>query len=172
MNNWKKYAEIRKDLNYYKKIREKILDFSPNTSILDVGPGGINLVLTGDFVCRCVVNREPMTGVKYPNTHVIISDWLEAKLPLTKFNLVLCCQVLEHLSDEEIKPFVDKLLEVSKGGNLIISVPYKWSEDECKYHKQDPVDLEKLISWIGLNPVSSDIIKDGRVSRLISTFRN
>ena len=96
----------------------------------------------------------------------IAGDFMSFPIP-RKFNLVLCLQVLEHLS--EPRPFCQKLF--SAGQWLIISVPYKWSQGQCIYHKQDPVDEAKLETWTNRVPIASCIVTDNDHRRLISIYQ-
>lgn len=165
MSDWAKYANDRKDLNYYKKVKDYICDLPCNESIMDVGCGGTDVVLVGDFKYRTVVNREEL-NVEYPNTNVIIGDWL--KVSVCKHEIITCCQVLEHLQDKEIEPFIKKLQEKSK--YLIVSVPYKWKKGSCQYHKQDPIDEEKFFGWFGVESFQYEIVQDETCKRLIALF--
>jgi hypothetical protein len=100
-----------------------------------------------------------------PGVNSIKADFMTYKID-QRFDLVLCLQVLEHLSDPI--PFCQKLL--SAGRWVIISVPYKWRKGLCRYHKQDPIDESKLLSWSGQEPKTSAIVIDNGLRRLIAVF--
>jgi len=165
MSDWAKYAEERKNLNYYKKIKEYICNLPCNESIMDVGCGGTDIVLTGEFKYRTVINKEKL-NVIYPNTNVIIGNWLEVSV--CKHEIVTCCQVLEHLKDNDILPFIKKLKEKSK--YLIVSVPYMWPKGFCEYHLQDPINEEKFFGWFGVESFQYDIVQDKTCKRLVALF--
>lgn len=63
-------------------------------------------------------------------------DFLSWKAP-HRYDLVVCSQVLEHLSVEDgaARKFLQKLLRI--GRTVIISVPYRWQDQDCKecHHK-------------------------------------
>ena len=87
---------------------------------------------------------------------------------LGSFDLALCLQVIEHLSDPV--SFCRKLFKI--GQVVIISVPYKWSYGYGQYgHLQDPIDMPKLLSWTKYKPKDYSIIKD-RMERLVAVFDN
>lgn len=165
MTDWAKYAKDREHLNYYKKVKEYILDLPCCDSIMDVGCGGTDVVLTGDFKNRTVVNKQKL-NVEYPNTNVIIGDWLDVSV--CEHEIVTCCQVLEHLETEKIKPFIDKLQEKSK--YLIVSVPYLWKKGACRYHKQDPINKEKFFGWFGCESFQYEIVDDNGCKRIVALF--
>lgn len=93
-------------------------------------------------------------------------DFFDYKQP-NKFDIVTCFQVIEHI--EKAKEFTQKIL---KTGNLtIISLPYKWSENTCIYHCQDPIDEEKLYSWTGKKPIFTYYCLD-ELPRFICIYGN
>lgn len=168
MVDWKQYNESRKHLNYYKSVKRHIEALSPGLSILDVGCGGTDTVHAGQFTHRCVVNREPIDVDAYQGIDIVMGEWPDVSLPRDHYDVVTCCQVLEHLTDDQIPAFVDKLKATA--GVLIVSVPHLWPNGLCKYHVQDPVDLEKLTRWMGTPAKSSEIVMDDGLGRLIAVF--
>ncbi|MBR2525325.1 hypothetical protein IKE67_02555 [bacterium] len=141
------YQNDRKGFLYYDVIRI-ILKFlsGKNLSIIDVGSCGIDLISDLDFKQRVSVDieypicSENVTGVK--------KDFFDYKEP-HKFDIITCFQVIEHI--ENAKEFTQKLLNTA---NLaIISLPYKWPQEQCVYHCQDPVDEKKLYSWTNKRPL-------------------
>lgn len=84
----------------------------------------------------------------------------------TKYDVALCCQVLEHVEDPE--KFCAKLKTICK--RLIVTVPYKWY-GFTPGHIHDPVDEIKLKSWMGIEPNNFQIISEPfRESRLIAYY--
>ena len=61
--------------------------------------------------------------------------------------------------------FVEKIFKYAD--KAIISVPYKWRKNACKYHVQDPIDYKKFIDLIGKDPVRTEIVSN----RLIGLFQ-
>ena len=162
MNYW----ERRKEFNYYKAVKRLIELCGARKSILDVGSANTPIAQYGDFQERYRIdksNLEELGGVC-----TIQADWLTYPVSET-FSLVVCCQVVEHLSDEEVKPFVDKLFEA--GENVIISVPYLWAKGACKGHPQDPINLEKFNDLIGGRDLEKlSIESDSTSKRLVAFF--
>lgn len=157
------YYKERKDFHYYKKV-EALLSSLSFDSILDVGArrspvlenikGPIEKVLLDKY------EIPPLEGF-----HIITSDFY-TWIPDKHYDIVLCLQVLEHLENPEA--FAEKLFTIAKK-TVILSVPYKWKKGKCKYHIQDPVDMEKLKSWTNREPSESYIINDG-LERLICVY--
>lgn len=86
--------------------------------------------------------------------------------PAEKFDLVLCCQVLEHVSEPRV--FCDRLRDIAK--QLIISVPYKWLGN-APGHINDPVDEAKLEGWMQVKPNNSQVVYEPfREGRLIAYY--
>ena len=84
-------------------------------------------------------------------------------------DIITCFQVLEHLKDGDVEEFAKKLLR--EGRIAIVSVPYMWPENQCEYHVQDPVDVEKLIGWFGKNPAFLHVVTEKvKLARLIAIF--
>ena len=164
------YEKKRKDLKYYSKsleIIEKIKNDNNSKSIIDIGGwagGFISRTSLETKVCldRISKDEETIEGVE-----LIIEDFL--KWDVKRFDIVCCMQVLEHIDDENVEKFAEKLFSISD--HVVISVPYKWPKNYCKYHKQDPVDEYKLKMWTKREPTESYIIKDGRVSRIICYYK-
>ena len=106
------YWASRTHLRYYQLLTTWIEECSAN-SIIDVGGGPVPLVTRGWFENRTVVDveapDEPLSGVTY-----LTSPWQDLKIkePL-QANLVICSQVLEHIEDEIIHEFTDKLFQAA-----------------------------------------------------------
>lgn len=165
---WKK----RINFKYYKKVEkivnELIKDKKVN-SIIEVGGRD------GYFLTRFNVNErvaldlsELALSERYPEVTKIHMDFMKYQ-PTKKYDLVICSQVLEHIPDEIVEKFAQKLFETAK--YVIISVPYKWRKGFCKSHCQDPVDEKKLRSWTHRKPDRKIIAKD-KSERLIAFYKN
>ena len=76
----------------------------------------------------------------------VTADFMEYKLPNadTKFDLLLCSQVLEHVPNP--KPFLKKLLSTAK--TCIISIPFNWKPcgQSCN-HITDNITYEMVLKW-------------------------
>ena len=96
---------------------------------------------------------------------MITADFYEWN-PDRKYDVVLCLQVLEHL--DKPKEFVEKLFRTAS--TTILSVPYKWPKGSCKYHVQDPIDEQKILSWTGREPDEKHIITDNGKRRIICVY--
>ena len=160
-----RYAEIRKNYKYYQEIKNRIDLYSPGESILDVGPGGTDVIYTGEFAKRTVVNRDRM-NVEYPGVEVIIGDWLTTEIG--PHEVVTCCQVIEHIPNAQVHEFTAKLLATATR-SLIISVPFSWPPGTCKTHFQDPIDREKLARIMGQEPDHTELVRDG-AWRLVAEY--
>lgn len=162
------YWEQRKDYNYYKAVRRLLESLGRGNSILDVGSANTPVATYGDFENRYRVDKSKLEELEGVNT--VHSDWMDFCVNRS-YSVVVCCQVIEHLTDDEIKPFVDKLFE--SGENVIISVPYLWPEDACEGHHQDPINLEKFTRLVGgRDPYTLTIENDSTIRRLVALFNS
>lgn len=158
------YYLERKNFNYYKKVLEivKSLTFK---SIIDVGanrsPILENIDNSIDKVLIDLNDIPIIDGIR--NIKGDFYTWNPDK----QYDVVLCLQVLEHL--ENPKLFANKLFQIAND-TVIISVPYKWKKGFCKYHVQDPVDLQKLKSWTNKDPTYHFIVRDNMIDRLICVY--
>lgn len=164
------YWKARQALKYYQSI-QSILEAHGGSSILDVGSADTPVAAMGDFQRRVALtlNEIPLQqrvgGVSYR-----FGDFLD--FPAEQFAVVTCLQVLEHLDDADVGVFARKLF-LHAEELVVISVPYQWPEGSCKYHKQDPVDEEKLRTWTGRAPTRQHIVTEddhGHRRRLIAVY--
>ena len=88
--------------------------------------------------------------------------------PSESFDLVVCLQTLEHLEDDIVDSFAQKLFDV--GRNVIISVPHMWPEGACKSHLQDPVDLKKLDLWTQRSASEITLCDQSSWARLVAFY--
>ena len=141
------YWNDRFDLMYYRYV-----DFIVRTvgrdagSLIDVGTGNCPYLEWFDWIQRRVsvdivppYSSDTVEGIR-GNIHDIKFD--------DKFDVCLCLQVLEHVTDA--KSFARRLAEI--GRTVVISVPYNWPEGQTEGHVHDPVDLDKLSDWVGRRP--------------------
>ena len=97
----------------------------------------------------------------------IIHDFLTWK-PDKEYDIAICMQTLEHISDEKVGIFARKLFEVSN--HILISVPYMWKKGKCPNHLQDPVDENKIYGWMKRNPTKTRISTDKNMQRIICYY--
>jgi hypothetical protein len=159
------YWAARKTMLYYQAVYyyAAVAGYHAK-SVIDIGSGGTDYINWLDWIPeRYVLDfrvARPPAGVK-----AIETDFLKYQ-PETKFDLVLCCQVLEHVAETE--SFCKKLKEIGK--NLIVSVPYKWLGN-APGHINDPVDEHKLLGWMGIQPNNSQVVYEPfREGRLIAYY--
>lgn len=166
------YTKQRKDIKYYKKCNElieRIAMDNQSKSIIDIGGWNGFFVKNTPIekkVCldkRIRKDKKPVKEVEFIN-----ADFIKWKTE-EKYDIVLCMQVLEHLEDNQIFLFIEKLFSLTD--HVIISVPYKWRKDWCKFHKQDPIDHAKLKLWTNRRPFESFLVKDNKTERLICYYK-
>lgn len=133
-------------------------------NVLDVGCAGTDYVnwlywIPDRFVLDYAIAQPP------PGVTAIETDFLTYQ-PEAKFDLALCCQVLEHVPDPSA--FCRRLKEVAT--NLIVSVPYRWLGN-APGHINDPVDETKLEGWMGVRPNAWQVVQEPfRERRLIACY--
>jgi hypothetical protein len=158
------YWKSRKECNYYKKVLEIIQRYNNYESIIDIGSANTEILKDLSFKdkvcldCNKLPENEGVRTIKCD-----FYNWIPDK----KYDIVTCLQVLEHLDNPEA--FAKKLFDLSDKV-VIISVPYKWPKGFCKYHVQDPVSEEKLLSWTGRSCNESYIIEDASVKRIVCVY--
>jgi hypothetical protein len=161
------YWNDRKHLNYYTAIRRLIESLGPCESILDVGSADTPIATYGEFNRRCRIDSrelEPLEGVT-----TIQADWFKYN-PGEVYSVTVCAQVIEHLTDQQVRPFVDNLFESAEV--VIVSVPYLWEQGLCPGHPQDPINLSKFVDLMGgRDPEQLTIERDGNAKRLVALFK-
>jgi hypothetical protein len=151
-----KYWDDRKNLKYYKRIKQILDEISQGglDSIIDIGGRDTPIVTWGNFKNRTIIELEKIKEI--PGVHYTYTNFLAYQGP--PVDVVTCLQVLEHLPDEIVKQFANKIIK--QGKHIIISVPYQWEKGWCKQHLQDPIDLNKFFSWFDLMPLKYEIIEE------------
>jgi SAM-dependent methyltransferase len=163
------YWEDRKDAIYFYVAREICRKYAPRAdSCLDVGSNNTPALEWYRFTSSRLVSvdlRSPYVAEGVESIKINFFDFE----PDSKFDLVTCFQVLEHVT--EPRAFAQKLLSVAR--TLVVSVPYKWAAGKCKWHVQDPVDEAKMRDWFGREPKFNYIARElSNVQRLIQVYRN
>jgi 2-polyprenyl-3-methyl-5-hydroxy-6-metoxy-1,4-benzoquinol methylase len=116
------------------------IDVGCFTSALIVEMDWIPIRVASDIKEYLKANWEGVAGVDFEarNAFEIADDSL--------FDLVISNQTIEHLEDP--KGFVEKLLSIGRG--LIISTTYETPAGMIDGHIQDPISLEKFLSWFSV----------------------
>lgn len=151
-----KYWSTRKHLVYYSVIDRYVRYVGRNAkTLLDVG-GTAPYIEWFDWIpaLRTLDIAAPYHSDRVTAIRMDLYEYV----PKQKFDIVLCLQVLEHLTDP--KRAVDKIKALTD--TVILSVPYKWDPRKTARagHVQDPVDEAKLDGWVGRKPVSSTIVNE------------
>ncbi len=165
LNNDYGYKNKRSEYRYYKYIRNLLAILSINCdSILDVGSRGM------DYISFLPIKEKASIDLEIPlekdGIESIKGDFLKYEFKKS-YDIVCCFQVLEHIEDENVYAFAKRLIEVGK--IVVVSVPYMWDKGICKWHCQDPVSIDKLISWFGRPPVFVQNIYDD-LGRMVAIF--
>lgn len=153
------YWEDRKSLRYYQVVRRWMNELGPQQSILDVGSGGCPISRWGNFHHRYAIDIRKFF---IKDVECIKGDWITYNCG--QHSLITCLQVIEHLDDDQVSPFVDKIFNHAE--HIIISVPYKWKVGACPSHKQDPIDVSKLLDLVRRDP----ILLDRSTDRMVAQF--
>jgi hypothetical protein len=160
----KDYWQARNQFKYYQEALRLCRAYSAGaSSVLEVGPHNTTFLDWLDWIPRKVAIDQAFKPVIHgaENIRGDFMSWETGEI----FDLTVCLQVLEHI--EDATAFAQKLLACSRA--LIVSVPYKWRAGGCQWHCQDPVDLEKLVSWFGRYPSEHVVVRD-EAERLIAVF--
>lgn len=174
------YWEKRKGHRYYQVVREWIDQLSPGESIIDVGSADTPIAAWGEFGQRYAVDPEMRPILQWQDRVTCIRHSWPA--PVGEFvdrrnrlvylpavaSLVTCCQVLEHLTTEQLPEFCESLRERSE--SLLVTVPYRWRPGLVKSHRQDPVDEAKLESWLGKPDHSEIVTESNKCRRLLAVY--
>jgi len=159
------YWSARKHFLYYKAVFQYLSVVGYNAKkIIDVGSASAEYLSWASWIPdRSILDykiSEKFNGITSIETNFF--DFY----PIGKYDVALCCQVLEHVENPVM--FCEKLKEICN--KLIITVPYKW-QGYTPGHIQDPVDDEKLYGWMGCKPNFSQVIYEPfREGRLISYY--
>jgi len=147
-----KYYKNR-DLTYYQEIINLIKVLENIDTTLELGPCKSPLVIGGDVVDitdEYLKDYPIKIGNFYKHDCSIVPFPFEEK----KYDLVIACQVLEHLGTNQSEIFKE-LARISK--MAIISLPYKWNKP-CDVHHM--IDEKIIDNWAnGLKPIFQQLAK-------------
>lgn len=159
------YWEARKHMLYYQAIFQYMSVIARDAnSVIDIGSGSARYLDWFTWIPERTVLDFAHKGQR-PGITTIAADFTTFHPPQA-YDVALCLQVLEHVTDPT--QFCDRLKAVAR--RVLISVPYRWAGG-APGHINDPVDEEKLMGWMKLRPNDSQIVKEPFMeSRLIAYY--
>lgn len=123
---------------------------------LEIGPGsGIYLPILSELFEQVIASDIEMAYLdyascfrdQYSNLSLVIDDITKSSLSGASFDLILCTEVIEHISDSA-SAIMEMYRLLKPGGLLILSTPQKWSPLELTAKiafMPGIIDLVKLI---------------------------
>lgn len=159
------YWNARKHFLYYKALFQYVSVVGYDAkSIIDVGSASTEYLKWMSWIPdRALLDFK--IPKKIDGIRAIETDFFRFAVK-EKFDVALCCQVLEHVDRPNL--FCENLKNICK--RLIITVPYKWL-GSSPGHIQDPVDEEKLYSWMKIRPNHFQVIHEPfREGRLLAYY--
>ena len=122
---------------------------SPNAlTALDVGAYESPLLSRLDWIPTKVatdIQARPQVWNHIQGIAFVQSDFMKLQLG-TRFDLVICNQVVEHLPDSLVGAFVRKLASHTQE-TLIITTTHELEAGAIKGHVQDPISEAEFRSW-------------------------
>jgi hypothetical protein len=148
------YWEDRRNHDLYRlMVSVSKATFPQITSAIDVGSYISGLIVEMDWIEKRVAtdiqahladNWKDVDGVQF-----IGGDAFQLSFP-DKFDLVISNQTIEHLEDPA--GFVKKLANLGK--SIILSTTFETPAGMIEGHIQDPISMEKFLSWFPVYPDS------------------
>lgn len=113
--DFSKYVNLKRWNSYYDQIRET-LSFNPKKVLLvGIGDGVVAQILKQQGVQVFSMDYDSSLNVDYVKDIKTINEIDNV------FDVVICCQVLEHLPFSEFESTIDKIMKVTS--NLVLSLP-------------------------------------------------
>ena len=163
------YWNRRQKMMYYQYVIDIAGPLAADArSLIDVGSHGTSMAEEFDWIPeRTALDlREPYSS---PSVKGIKADFFTFE-PEHRYDVALCLQVLEHVPDAG--RFARKLFDVAD--RLVVSVPYMWPKNRCRFHCQDPVDEAKLAGWFGRKPdytiVVAEPFREAAIARRLIAY--
>lgn len=175
----------RQSLRYYDSLFYTSIQFGKNaTSLIEVGCASDPFIKYLDWVNKrtCVApyyvkyggggdngNAEFNESDTTSGIESIVADFMEFKVEDYSYDLLICSQVVEHVSDPSA--FLKKLIRTAK--TSIISVPFEWPHcgKQCN-HKTDKISYEMVLKWSEpYIPILSTIVKEKKEGSSNDTTR-
>jgi len=161
------YWDIRKHQKIYVIVREKALVLAPRAmTILDVGAFESPFIKTFDWIPVKVatdLQSRPEVWTQMRGVTFIVGNFLKMDYGQNQFDLVINNQVIEHLTNDTVRPFVQKIL--SLGRVCIISTTFEMLHGTIPGHTQDPISMDRFKSWFANPPYpgkfTTEVVTDG-----------
>lgn len=116
--NFWNYIDLRRWNSYYHQI-EEVLILEPKTVLITgVGDNIIGTILSQQNVKVTTFDFDPTLNPDILGNIINIREVLQGK----RFDVLLCCQVLEHLPYDNFEKIIEQFSNISD--NVIISLPY------------------------------------------------
>ena len=144
------YWRKRLQLPLYQRMVQLVRQYAPRAlTVLDVGAYESPLVAQFDWIPTKVatdVQMRPQVWRHVPGIAFIVGDFMKLKFG-TRFDLVICNQVIEHLQpDSFVERFVRKLAaEIEQ--TLIVSTTLEMAHGTIMGHVQDPISEAEFRGW-------------------------
>lgn len=173
--------------DYDKQRIQQIIDLLPwgeFEAVLDVGCGDGRVLNVVAERCAFAVGIDiSEAGLKYVQTHCLVGGIDRLPFQKDSFDLVMCCQLFEHLKESELDLMIPELMRVSKKF-IYVDVPYKENRelglvrcDKClsvfhgSLHLQSfsQEALKELMERYGCRAIKEDVCG---ITRYASPFLN
>ena len=164
--NDENYWVSRKDYQYYQVAARLAKEYAPTARTVPRCQGTRHAVLWKRLTGSLPKRRSTSIALPLFGRETSGATFLNFE-PNTRFDLVFCLQVLEHL--RRPAAFLKRLLAIGK--LVIVSVPYQWAHNPDSDHVHDAVDEARLILWAGKRWVHAAVVEDQSRERLIAVFR-
>eukprot|EP00965_Chrysotila_dentata_P219590 6191233-Pleurochrysis_carterae.AAC.1 len=135
----------------YNKTLHLAMEYAPKAlTVLDVGAYDPGYISQLDWIPTKVATdiqfsvKQARVWGQSKGVAFIQGDFLKLKFA-TKFDLVTCNQVVEHLPPGVVEPFVKKMMSVAH--TLIVSTTLDLPFGVIPGHVQDPISEAKFRSW-------------------------
>ncbi|CAG0972318.1 MAG: class I SAM-dependent methyltransferase [Rhizobiaceae bacterium] len=149
------YWEFRRELVYYDALANFVRIIGADAeSLIDIGSAGCNYITWFDWIPDRV-SLDLSYPTKAPGIRPIKANFFDWK-PDKAYDVVLCCQVLEHI--EDVHAFARKLRSLGK--RILVSVPHMWKAGSIPGHVNDPVSLADVEAWFGQKPHYSMVVTE------------